>query len=67
MPVILAAQEAEEIRRMAVQKQPQTNSLRDPISKKRAGRVAQGVGQSLNLSTAKKKKKERKKLTLVKS
>jgi hypothetical protein len=34
MPVILAIQEAE-IRRMAVQSQPQANSSLDPISKKK--------------------------------
>jgi hypothetical protein len=46
MPVILATQEEAEIRRIAVQSQPQANSLRDLISKKkkksqkRAGGVA---------------------------
>jgi hypothetical protein len=35
MPVILATQEEAEIRRIAVQSQPQANSLRDLISKKK--------------------------------
>jgi hypothetical protein len=60
MPVVLAIQEAE-IRRISVQSQPQTNSPRDPISKKyltqkRAGRVAQGVGSEFKLKYLKKKK-----------
>jgi hypothetical protein len=47
-PVSLTTQEAE-IRRITVGRQPQANSSRDPISKKkksqkRAGGVAQGVG-----------------------
>jgi hypothetical protein len=45
---MLVTQEAE-IRRIAVQSQPQANSLRDPIlkkkhQKKRTGGVTQGVG-----------------------
>jgi hypothetical protein len=63
-PVILATQEAE-IRRITVQSQSQQNSSQDPIlkkthPKKRAGRVAQGVGpefKSSNPSTTKEKER----------
>jgi hypothetical protein len=59
-PVILATQEAE-IRRITVRSQPWANSSRDPIlknpSRKRAGRVAQGVGPEFKPQLGKKKKK----------
>jgi hypothetical protein len=61
MPVILATQKAE-IRRIAVLKPTQENSLRDLISKipitKRAGRVTQGEGLKFKPQYCKKKKKK---------
>jgi hypothetical protein len=55
-PVILATQEVE-IRRIMVRSQPQASSLQDPSQKKRAGRVAQGVGPEFKPQYHKKKKK----------
>jgi hypothetical protein len=62
MLVILATQEAE-IRRIAIQSQPGQIVLQDPISKKpftkkkRAGRVAQGVGLKFKCQFCKNKQK----------
>jgi hypothetical protein len=65
MPVILATQEVE-IRRIMVQSQPRANSSQDSISKKtitkkkkKAGRVAQGVGPEFKSQYRKKKKKKK--------
>jgi hypothetical protein len=60
MPVILATQEAE-IRRMAVQRQPQANSSRDPISKKPFTEKGWwSDSRSLRSSPSTEKKKEKK-------
>jgi hypothetical protein len=61
MPVILATKA--EIRRIMLQNQSgqivlKTLSQKKPITKKRAGGVAQGVGPEFKPSTAKKKKKK---------
>jgi hypothetical protein len=60
MPVILATQEAE-IRRIVVRSHPgqivcETLSRKKPITKKRAGRVAQGEGPEFKPQYCKKKK-----------
>jgi hypothetical protein len=69
MPVILASQEAE-IRRTEVQSQPGEKSLRNPVLKKahqkRAGRMAQSVGQEFKPQCHKKKKKKKRQISELK-